>query len=88
MQKNFLFVGLVAFILLNITNLSYAQTDDKLVILHTRSGEIVIEFFPNFAPNHVENFLELTQSGFYDQTVFHRVINDFMIQGGDPKTKP
>jgi len=78
----------VAFILLNVTNLSYAQTDDKLVILHTRSGEIVLEFFPNFAPNHVDNFLELTQSGFYDQTVFHRVINDFMIQGGDPKTKP
>jgi len=88
MQKNFLFVGLVAFLLLNITNLSYAQTDDKLVILHTRSGEIVIEFFPNFAPNHVDNFLKLTESGFYDQTVFHRVIKDFMIQGGDPKTKP
>jgi len=76
------------FILLNVTNLSYAQTDDKLVILHTRSGEIVIEFFPNFAPNHVDNFLKLTESGFYDQTVFHRVIKDFMIQGGDPKTKP
>ena len=88
MQINFLFVGLVAFILLNVTNLSYAQTDDKLVILHTRSGEIVIEFFPNFAPNHVDNFLNLTESGFYDGTVFHRIIKDFMIQGGDPKTKP
>jgi len=88
MKINFLFVGLVTFILLSATNPSYAQTDDKLVILYTRSGEIVIEFFPNFAPNHVDNFLNLTESGFYDQTVFHRVIKDFMIQGGDHKTKP
>jgi len=88
MQKKFLFFGVIAFILLNITNLSYAQTDEKLVILHTESGEIVIEFFPDDAPNHVENFLNLTESGFYDRTVFHRVIKDFMIQGGDPKTKP
>ena len=88
MQKKLLFFGVLAFILLNITNLSYAQTDEKLVILHTASGEIVIEFFPDDAPNHVENFLKLTESGFYDRTIFHRIIEDFMIQGGDPKTKP
>ena len=88
MQKKFLFFGIIVFILVNITNLSYAQTDEKLVILHTASGEIVIEFFPDDAPNHVENFLKLTESGFYDRTIFHRVIKDFMIQGGDPKTKP
>ena len=67
---------------------SYAENEDKLVILHTKSGDIVIEFFPNDAPNHVENFITLTDQGFYDRTVFHRVIPDFMIQGGDPKTKP
>ena len=88
MQKKFLFFGVIAFILLNITNLSYAQTDEKLVILHTKSGEIVIEFFLDDAPNHVEKFLNLAESGFYDRTIFHRVIQDFMIQGGDPKTKP
>jgi len=88
MQEKLLFFGVIAFILLNITNLSYAQTDEKLVILHTESGEIVIEFFLDDAPNHVENFLKLTESGFYDRTIFHRVIEDFMIQGGDPKTKP
>ncbi len=88
MQKKFLFFGIIVFILLNITNLSYAQTDEKLVILHTASGKIVIEFFPDDAPNHVENFLKLTSSGFYDKTIFHRIIEDFMIQGGDPKTKP
>jgi len=88
MPNKLLFFGVMAFILLNITNLSYAQTDEKLVILHTASGEIVIEFFSDDAPNHVENFLKLTESGFYDRTIFHRVIEDFMIQGGDPKTKP
>lgn len=66
---------------------AFAQSDD-LVILHTKSGNIVIEFFPDDAPKHVENFLNLTKSGFYDNTVFHRVIPEFMIQGGDPLTKP
>jgi len=62
--------------------------EDKLVILYTPSGKLVIEFFPEVAPNHVDNFIKLVESGFYDRTIFHRVIKDFMIQGGDPKTKP
>ena len=76
-----------AFLLLNVTNQSFAQNEDKLVILDTKSGLIVIEFFPEDAPNHVDNFITLAESGFYDDTVFHRVIKDFMIQGGDNKTK-
>lgn len=76
-----------AFLLIVVTTPVFAQSDD-LVILQTPSGDLVIEFFPNDAPNHVENFINLTQSGFYDRTVFHRVIEDFMIQGGDPLTKP
>lgn len=68
----------------------FAQTEisDKVVVLHTQSGDMVIELFPSDAPETVENFLTLTEQRFYDQTVFHRVIKDFMIQGGDPKTKP
>ncbi len=81
-------VFVFAFLLLNVANPSFAQNDEKLVILHTQSGKIVIEFFPEDAPNHVDNFIKLVESGFYDRTVFHRVIKDFMIQGGDPKTKP
>jgi cyclophilin family peptidyl-prolyl cis-trans isomerase len=50
-------------------------------------GEIVLEFFPDRAPNHVRNFDYLARSGFYDGTKFHRVIEGFMIQGGDPNTK-
>ena len=67
---------------------SFAQTDDKLAVLHTPQGKIVIEFFPNDAPNHVKNFINLVETGFYDDTLFHRIIPGFMIQGGDPKTKP
>ncbi|MEM2786095.1 MAG: peptidylprolyl isomerase [Candidatus Nitrosotenuis sp.] len=68
----------------------FAETEisDKVVVLHTQSGDMVIELFPADAPRTVENFLNLTERGFYDRTVFHRVIKDFMIQGGDPKTKP
>ena len=86
MKKIFLF----SFILLLFVFLpnSYAENEDKLVILNTKSGDIVIEFFPEDAPQHVENFISLAEEGFYDRTVFHRVIPDFMIQGGDPKTKP
>jgi peptidyl-prolyl cis-trans isomerase B (cyclophilin B) len=46
-----------------------------------------IRFFPDKAPKHVENFIKLAKSGFYDKTIFHRVIPGFMIQGGDPNTK-
>ncbi len=48
---------------------------------------MVLEFWPDVAPKHVENFKKLATSGFYDGTAFHRVIKGFMIQGGDPLTK-
>ena len=47
----------------------------------------MIEFFPDKAPGHVENFIKLANDGYYDGTTFHRVIPGFMIQGGDPNTK-
>jgi peptidyl-prolyl cis-trans isomerase B (cyclophilin B) len=62
------------------------QIMDPVVILETSLGEIVIGFFPNDAPKHVENFIKLSQSGFYDGVLFHRIIPGFMIQGGDPNT--
>ena len=60
---------------------------DKVAELHTSAGEIDIRFFPDVAPNHVKNFIDLAQQGFYNGTKFHRVIPGFMIQGGDPNTK-
>jgi peptidyl-prolyl cis-trans isomerase B (cyclophilin B) len=52
--------------------------------LHTNHGDIELELFPNEAPKTVENFTKLAREGFYDGVTFHRVIPDFMIQGGDP----
>jgi cyclophilin family peptidyl-prolyl cis-trans isomerase len=54
-------------------------------ILHTSEGDVAIELFPGEAPRTVENFTTLARDGFYDSLVFHRVIPDFMIQGGDPR---
>ena len=56
-------------------------------IIKTKFGDIHIKLYPDVAPNHVENFIKLAKSGFYDGTIFHRVIPGFMIQGGDPNTK-
>ena len=56
-------------------------------IIKTKFGDIHIKFYPDVAPKHVENFIKLAKSGFYDRTIFHRVIPGFMIQGGDPNTK-
>lgn len=60
--------------------------ENKVAELHTTAGEIHIRFFPDVAPNHVKNFIDLAEKGFYNGIKFHRVIPGFMIQGGDPNT--
>jgi cyclophilin family peptidyl-prolyl cis-trans isomerase len=60
--------------------------ENKIAELHTSAGEIDIRFFPDVAPNHVKNFIDLSEKGFYNGTKFHRVIAGFVIQGGDPNT--
>ena len=74
-------------------NNAFAQMDvrftdivDPVVVIETNLGEIVIGFFPADATEHVNNFIKLSVSGFYDNTLFHRIIPGFMIQGGDPNT--
>ena len=59
---------------------------NKAVLITTNEGTFMIEFFPEDAPNTVNNFLELVESGYYDGIVFHRIIPNFMIQAGDPNT--
>ena len=59
----------------------------EVAVIKTSEGEMVLEFWPDVAPGHVENFKKLANKGFYDGTAFHRVIKGFMIQGGDPNTK-
>jgi peptidyl-prolyl cis-trans isomerase B (cyclophilin B) len=56
-------------------------------VIETKFGNIELKFFPDVAPGHVNNFIELAKKGFYDGTIFHRVIPGFMIQGGDPNSK-
>ena len=56
-------------------------------IIKTKFGDMHVKFYPDLAPKHVENFIKLANSGFYNGTIFHRVIPGFMIQGGDPNTK-
>ena len=66
------------------------QTADAVpvdVVIETKFGDMELKLFPDVAPGHVENFLKLVKSGFYDGTIFHRVIPGFMIQGGDPNSK-
>lgn len=57
------------------------------VLMETNRGDMLLGFWPDVAPNHVRNFLDLSASGFYDGTLFHRVGTNFMIQGGDPNTR-
>lgn len=68
------------------TTKSETQRGPKAII-KTKFGDIEIKFYPDVAPRHVENFIKLAKSGFYNGTIFHRVIPGFMIQGGDPNTK-
>lgn len=57
----------------------------EVAILTTSAGQMILEFWPDVAPGHVENFKKLANQAFYDGTCFHRVIKDFMIQGGCPQ---
>jgi len=77
---------LFALLIIAITPHAFAEYEDTIVVMETDSGRLIIEFFPQFAPNHVENFVTLSEDGKYTGTVFHRIIEGFMIQGGDPKS--
>lgn len=60
---------------------------EEIAVIETTKGTIKIKFFPKIAPGHVDNFKDLAGKGFYDGTLFHRVIPGFMIQGGCPNSK-
>ncbi|HXY61406.1 MAG TPA: peptidylprolyl isomerase [Nitrospirota bacterium] len=60
---------------------------ETTAVIETKFGNITLKFFPDVAPGHVKNFIDLAKKGFYDGTTFHRVIPNFMIQGGDPNSK-
>lgn len=63
------------------------NTTNNTAVIETTQGPIRIQFFPDVAPNHVKNFKDLANKGFYDGVVFHRIVPGFVIQAGDPNTK-
>jgi peptidylprolyl isomerase len=73
-------------ILLVITTFAIGAQAVKrpIVVLHTNQGEITLQLYPKVAPLAVKNFLVHIKNGYYDHTIFHRIIKNFMIQGGDP----
>ena len=91
-KKTGALIGLLS-LLLTATELAAEEGDgNPKVIMKTTDGDIVIELYAETAPVTVENFLSYVDAGYYDGTVFHRVISNFMIQGGgftaDMKEKP
>jgi peptidyl-prolyl cis-trans isomerase B (cyclophilin B) len=74
-------------VLIGFGNYSFALIAEPVVVVETNLGNLVIELFPADATEHVKNFLFLSSNGYYDNTLFHRIIPGFMIQGGDPNTK-
>ncbi len=68
--------------------MSYAkEAAEKVAVISTKFGDMVVEFYPDVAPMHVESFTILANEGYFDGTTFHRVIPGFVIQGGDPNSK-
>jgi len=71
----------------NLATVNQLDMKNKTAIMKTNFGDIKLELFSEDAPKTVENFIKLSESNFYDGVKFHRVIKDFMIQGGDPNSK-
>src|SRR3989441_3637 len=63
------------------------NASNEVAIIKTSEGDMVARFWNDAAPNTIENFKKLARSGFYDGTIFHRIVKGFMIQGGDPNSK-
>jgi peptidyl-prolyl cis-trans isomerase B (cyclophilin B) len=63
------------------------SNSNEVAVIKTNEGEMVVEFWTDAAPNTIENFKKLARQGFYDGTIFHRIVKGFMIQGGDPNSK-
>jgi peptidyl-prolyl cis-trans isomerase B (cyclophilin B) len=63
------------------------NSSNEVAVIKTSEGDMVVQFWTDAAPNTVENFKKLAHQGFYDGTIFHRIVKQFMIQGGDPNSK-
>ena len=82
-----IFVKGIAASLMGVLMTGTASQGGEIAVIETTMGNIELEFLEDEAPGHVKNFKELANKGFYDGTIFHRIIPGFMIQGGDPNSK-
>jgi peptidyl-prolyl cis-trans isomerase B (cyclophilin B) len=64
-----------------------ATSQNEVAVIKTSEGDMVVQFWTDAAPNTIENFKKLAKQGFYNGTIFHRIVKGFMIQGGDPNSK-
>jgi peptidyl-prolyl cis-trans isomerase B (cyclophilin B) len=81
-MKRYLLLGILSMFALQCT-----QKEEEVAVISTRFGDMVVTFFPEVAPKHVESFKLLAKEGYFDGTTFHRVIPGFVIQGGDPNSR-
>ena len=63
------------------------NSSNEVAVIKTSEGDMVVQFWTDAAPDTIENFKKLVRQGFYDGTIFHRIVKEFMIQGGDPNSK-
>src|ERR1043166_324414 len=87
MKLSILFVMLLGGAILAAEEKKPASAANEVAVIKTSEGDMVIEFWNDAAPKTIENFKTLARKGFYNGTVFHRIVKGFMIQGGDPLSK-
>ena len=80
-------IGLILIVLtIGVFIMNY-EKETEVAVISTKYGDMIVEFYPDVAPLHVESFVALANEKYFDGTTFHRVIPDFVIQGGDPNSK-
>ena len=84
-MKNFLGIILI-FLVIGVIIMNY-EKESEVAVISTNFGDMVVEFYPDIAPMHVESFMALANEKYFNGTTFHRVIPGFMIQGGDPNSR-
>jgi len=80
-------IGLILIVLTMGVFIMNYEKETEVAVISTKYGDMIVEFFPDVAPMHVESFVALANEKYFDGTTFHRVIPDFVIQGGDPNSK-
>jgi peptidyl-prolyl cis-trans isomerase B (cyclophilin B) len=87
MRLSILLAVLLSSAMLGAEEKNPMNSSNEVAVIKTSEGEMVVQFWTDAAPNTIENFKKLARQGFYDGTIFHRIVKEFMIQGGDPNSK-